>query len=92
VPLRRMLEGGVFDPKSIVLLLEVFDEIVAKLDLRTGADRRKAAKIVMRLALGQSTLDATKIRDEAVRLLRKKRMGRRRPLYGSMHSPDGKLK
>jgi len=85
VPLRRMLEGGVFDPKSIVLLLEVFDEIVAKLDLRTGADRRKAAKIVMRLALGQSTLDATKIRDEAVRLLRKKRMGRRRPLHGSMH-------
>ena len=80
-----MLEGGVFDPKSIVLLLEVFDEIVAKLDLRTGADRRKAAKIVMRLALGQSTLDATKIRDEAVRLLRKKRMGRRRPLHGSMH-------
>jgi len=76
MPLRRM--GGVFDPKSIVLLLEVFDEIVVDLDLRTDADREKAAKIIIRLARGQADLDATKLRAEVVRLMRKGR-GRGRP-------------
>ena len=33
---------------------KVFDEIVADLDLRIDADREKAAKIVMRLAHGQT--------------------------------------
>jgi hypothetical protein len=47
-----------FDPKAVALLLAAFDEIVADLNLRTDADREKAAKIVMRLALGQTELDA----------------------------------
>ena len=55
-----------------------FDEIVAALDLRTDADREKAAKIVMRLALGQTELDGAKIRAEVVRLMRKESVGRRR--------------
>ena len=34
MPIRRMLEGGVFDQKVTALLSEVFDEIVSDLDLR----------------------------------------------------------
>jgi len=60
-------------------LLEAFDNIVADLDLRSAADRERAAKIVMRLALGQATLDEAKIRDEAIRLMRREGLGRRRP-------------
>jgi hypothetical protein len=65
-----------FDPKAVALLLEAFDEIVADLDLRIEADREKAAKIVMRLAHGQTEIDAAKIRAEVIRLMR--REGRRR--------------
>jgi hypothetical protein len=79
MPLRRLLEGGAFDPKAVALLLEAFDEIVVHLDLRIDADREKAAKIVMRLAHGQRELDAAKIRAEVVRLMRKEGAGRRRP-------------
>ena len=35
------------------------------------ADREKAAKIVMRLALGQAHLDGTKLRHDAIGLMRK---------------------
>ena len=65
-----------FDPKAVALLLEAFDEIVADLDLRTDADREKAAKIVMRLAHGQTEIDPGKIRAEVVRLMRKEGAGR----------------
>jgi hypothetical protein len=77
MPLRRM--GGVFDPKSILLLLEVFDEIVVNLDLRTNADQEKAAKIILRLAHGQPNLDAAKIRASVARLMRKGGAGHHRP-------------
>jgi hypothetical protein len=57
MPLKRMLDDNrTFDPKTGALLLEVFDEIVADLDLRTDADREKAAKIIIRLAHGQPNL------------------------------------
>jgi hypothetical protein len=79
MPLRRLLEGGNFDPKAVAILLDVFDESVADLNLRTDADREKAAKIILRLAHGQATLDAGKIRAEVVRLMRKEGAGRRRP-------------
>ncbi len=80
MPLKQMLnDNRTFDPKAVELLLEAFDEIVANLDLRTAADREKAAKIVMRLAHSLTELDAAKIRGEAVRLMRKEGAGRRRP-------------
>jgi hypothetical protein len=81
MPLKRMLnDDRTFDPKADALLLETFDDVVAALDLRTGADRAKAAKIVMRLARGQTELDAAKIRAEVLRLMRKESVGgRRRP-------------
>jgi hypothetical protein len=79
LPLKRMLnDNRTFDPKAVALLLKAFDEIVAALDLRSDADREKAAKIVMRLAHGQTELDAGKIRAEVVRLMRKEGAGRRR--------------
>ena len=79
MPMRRLLEGGSFDPKAVAILLEAFDESVADLDLRTDADREKAAKIILRLAHGQATLGMAKIRAEVVRLMRKESAGRRRP-------------
>ena len=79
MPMRRLLEGGSFDPKAVAILLEAFDKSVADLDLRTDADREKAAKIVLRLAHGQTELDAAKIRSEVVRLMRREGAGRRRP-------------
>jgi len=80
MPLKRMLDDNrTFDPKAVAILLEAFDSAVAKLDLRTLVDREHLAKIIIRLAIGQATLDAAKLRDEAVRLMRKERLGRRRP-------------
>ena len=79
MPLKRMLnDNRAFEPKAVALLLEIFDEIVADLDLRIDTDREKAAKIVMRLAHGQAELDAAKIRAEVIRLMRKEGRGRRR--------------
>jgi hypothetical protein len=71
MPIRRMLEGGAFEPKAAALLIEAFDAVVAELDLRSNADREKAAKIVVRLALGQRSLEAAKIRDQAIIEVRK---------------------
>ena len=76
MPLKRMLgDNRTFEPKAVALLLETFDEIVADLDLRIETDREKAAKIVMRLAHGQTELDGAKIRAEAIRLMRKEGSG-----------------
>ena len=72
-------DNRTFDPKAVALLLEAFDEIVADLDLRTAADREKAAKIVMRLAHSLTELDTAKIRAETVRLMRKEGASRGRP-------------
>jgi hypothetical protein len=71
MPLKRMLEGGNFEPKAVAILLEAFDGIVAELDLKTVEDREQAAKVVVRLAAGQAILDATKLRDDAIGLMRK---------------------
>jgi hypothetical protein len=58
--------------------LEAFDGVVAELELRTRADKEKAAKIVIRLALGQNNLNAAKLRDQAVAAVRNETR-RRRP-------------
>ena len=79
MPLKRMLnDNRTFEPKAVALLLKAFDEIVADLDLRTEADREKAAKIVMRLAHSQTEIDGAKIRAEVVRRMRREGVGRRR--------------
>ena len=71
MPLGRMMEGRNFDSKSAVILVEAFNEIIDELDLRTIADREKAAKIVVELAASKTALDVAELRDEAVDLIRK---------------------
>jgi hypothetical protein len=45
--------------------------------LRTLADRERAAKIVLEIASAPATLDAAKLRDEAVGLMRDELIGTR---------------
>jgi hypothetical protein len=75
MPLKRMLEGRNFDPKAVAILVEAFDWIVDELYQRTPAEREKAAKIVIELAAGKASLDAAKLRDEAIDLMRMKSVG-----------------
>jgi hypothetical protein len=81
MPLKRLLdESRAFDPKAVAILSEAFAAVVVELDLRTNADKERAAKIIIRLALGQHSLDAAKIRDSAIVALRKEGgMRHRRP-------------
>ena len=44
MPIWRMLEGKNFGPKAVAVLVEALNEIVEELDLRTVADRERAAK------------------------------------------------
>src|SRR5271167_3294024 len=61
------LDGSrAFDPKAVAVLLEAFNDVVAEVDLRTHADKERAAKIIIRLALGQKDLDMAKLRDSAI--------------------------
>lgn len=70
MPLKRVLgESRNFDPKSIAILTEAFDGVTAKLGLRATVEREKAAHLIIRLAQGETSLDATKLRDEAIALL-----------------------
>jgi hypothetical protein len=79
VPLKRLLDQSrAFDPKAIAILLEAFDAVVAELDLRTDAEKERAAKIIIRLVLGRKDLDAARLRDSAIIAVRKERGTRRR--------------
>ena len=70
MPIRRMLEGRNFDPETVAILVKAFNGMVDELHLQTVADRERAAKIIIGLALARATLDA-KLRVDAVRLMRK---------------------
>jgi hypothetical protein len=74
MPLKRMLEENrTFDPKAIAILLEAFDGVVADLGLRTAAERERAARLIMQLALGQIDLDAARLGDCAAASIRSER-------------------
>ncbi len=80
MPLKRLLDGSrAFDPKAVAVLLEAFNDVVAEVDLRTHADKERAAKIIIRLALGQKDLDMAKLRDSAIIAVRKESGTHRRP-------------
>ena len=70
MPLKRMLEGRNFDSKAVAIIVQAFNEIIDELDLRTPAERVKAAKIVIELAAKEADLDVAKLRDEAIDLMR----------------------
>jgi hypothetical protein len=79
MPLKRLLdESRAFDPKAVAILLEAFNAVVAELDLRTGTDKERAAKTIIRLALSQRHLDAATIRDQAIIAVRKETRSRHR--------------
>ena len=75
MPLKRMLEGRNFSPKSAAILVEAFNGVIADLELRTVADRERAAKIVIGLGASQAVLDVDKLRDEAAGLMRDELLG-----------------
>jgi hypothetical protein len=75
MPIRRMLEGGTFDPQAVEILVEAFNGVAVDLKLRVLADRERAATIVIELARGRPTLDAAELRDNAVRLMQKDGLG-----------------
>jgi hypothetical protein len=80
MPLKRLLdESRAFDPKAAAILLEAFNAVVAELDLRTGTDKERAAKIIIRIALSQRNLDVATIRDQAIIAVRRENRARRRP-------------
>jgi hypothetical protein len=75
MPLKRILdESGSFDPKAVAILLEAFDGVVAELALRIPAERVRAAKLIIRVALGQKDLDVEVLRNRTVVLMRNERM------------------
>ena len=51
MPIRRMLEGRNFTPEAAAILVEAFGGMVEELDLQAAADRERAARIIIRLAL-----------------------------------------
>ncbi len=71
MPLKRILdESGSFDPKAVAILLEAFDGIVVELALQAPGERVRAAKHIIRVALGQKDLDVAVLRNRTVVLMR----------------------
>lgn len=64
MPLKDMLaENGDFDSKSVAVLLEAYREVVAELGLLAPMEKERAARLVIRLATGQTDLDVVKLRN-----------------------------
>ena len=55
-----------------------FDGVVADLDLRTPAEKERAAKIVIVLAACQTAVDPAKLRDDAASVMRDELIGAKR--------------
>lgn len=70
MPIKRMLKGRNFNPQSAAILVKAFNDIVDELDLRTLADRNRAATIVIRLAASRTVLDVEWLRAEAASTMR----------------------
>jgi hypothetical protein len=64
MPLKRMLdEGGSYDPRDVAILSEAFEGVVTELGLRALSERESAAKLIMEVAVKQTPLNASKLRD-----------------------------
>jgi hypothetical protein len=66
MPMLSLLESGSFDPTCVAVLVETFNGVVAELRLQTPAERKRAAKVVIRLARDQTHLDAAKLHTAAL--------------------------
>jgi hypothetical protein len=63
-------KGGTSVRNPRQFLVKAFNGVVADLGVRTVADRKRAAKIVIELAASQTVLDVEWLRDEAAGLMR----------------------
>ena len=63
-------KGKASNSKTAATLVEAFNGVVAELDLRTPAERERAARIVIELAGRHTFVDAAELRDEAAGLMR----------------------
>ena len=71
MPLARLLEqSGSFNPEAVAVLLEAFNGAVTELGLQATEEKEKAAKLIIQLAVGQTGLNAAKLREGAVALIR----------------------
>ena len=71
MPLARMLEQSTsFNPEAVAVLLEAFNGVVTELGLQATEEREKAAKLIIQQALDQTNLDAAKLREGTVALIR----------------------
>jgi hypothetical protein len=64
MPLKRLLdEDRSFDSKDVAILLTAYEKVVPELGLLTSEEKERAARLVIRLAAGQTDLDAVKLRE-----------------------------
>ena len=71
MPLKRMLDqSGSFDPKSVAIMLEAYDGVVADLRLQAADEKEKAARLVVQLARGRGDLDTASVRNGVTDLIR----------------------
>jgi hypothetical protein len=68
--MRILEQSGSFDPKAVAVLLEAFNGVVTELGLQATKEREKAATLVIQLARGQADLDAAKLREGTLALIR----------------------
>ena len=70
MPIRRYLEEGVFTPKTISEMSKALEATVEILGIgRDEAKRRGVAKLIIRVAKEDDSLDAVALRDRAVAAL-----------------------
>jgi hypothetical protein len=73
MPIRKVLEGSVFDPDQVRDLVRVYREVTAALSLKTRAAQEDAAKAIIRIAREQIDFDAAKVRDQVTDELARER-------------------
>jgi hypothetical protein len=70
MPLRRLAEESrSFDPNAVSILLTAYGGVVSDLGLKDAAEKKRAARLIIRLAQGRTDLDAGKPRNDAKKAL-----------------------
>jgi hypothetical protein len=63
MPLKRIPdENRNFDPKAVAILLEAYGEVVTELGIQAADEKERAARFLIRVAQGQTELNAEKLR------------------------------
>jgi hypothetical protein len=69
--LERYVEGTAFPPEALRVLGEAFNSVLKALDIapEEEAKRKTIAQMIIRLAQADESLDATSLRDRAIKAL-----------------------